>query len=99
MFSAWNAKIATSVASSARIVTGWNAGSSRLSNHSAPFARRNQARDSEPIASGITTKTSTDISSTEKGTTSPAAPATSRLTIGAKANSMTRSLIETWTSV
>ena len=44
MFSAWNAKIATSVASSATTVTGWNLVGNRWVNQSLPLWRINQAR-------------------------------------------------------
>jgi hypothetical protein len=60
MFSAWKAKMATSVRSRAMIVTGWSADRKRAENHSAPFRRINTWRLIDPAASGITTKISTE---------------------------------------
>ena len=56
-------------------------------------------RLTDPAASGITTKMITEYRSTSNGTSSPDAPVTRSLTIGAKASSMMRSLTETCTSV
>jgi hypothetical protein len=55
-FSAWNAKISTSVASSARTVIGWNLGRKRVSNQALPLWRRSKARLRLPRASGTTMK-------------------------------------------
>ena len=60
MFSAWKAKMATSVRSSAITVTGWKTGRKRSVNHSAPFLRMRTLRLIEPAASGMTTKMRTE---------------------------------------
>jgi hypothetical protein len=60
MFSAWKAKIATSVSSRAITVTGWNTGRKRSANQAAPRRRTSRTRLSEPAASGTTTKIRTE---------------------------------------
>ena len=60
MLSAWNAKIATSVSSSASTVSGWKNGRNLPSNHSTPRRRISTCRLIEPAASGITTKIRTE---------------------------------------
>ena len=99
MFSAWNAKISTSVASSASMLTGAKRGSSTCSNHARPRVRTNHCRSSTPAASGMTMKTSTEYSSTWNGTCSDEAPLTRKRTIGANSTSISRSFTETCTSV
>ncbi len=99
MFSAWKAKMNTSVASSAITVTGWKNATNFSLNHSTPLARISHARESIPAARGITTKTSTEYSSTLNGTSRSVAPDTRSLTTGANATSMMRSLTETCTRV
>ncbi len=97
-FSAWNAKISTSVSSSAKIVTGWNFGRNLCSNQSLPCDLSKSALVSQPAASGITMKTTTEVIRTLLGTTTFATPHRN-ITMGAKATSMMRSFTATCTSV
>ena len=60
MFSAWKAKMATSVSSSAMTVTGWKRARKRRWNQASPLLRMSRERLSEPAASGITTKIRTE---------------------------------------
>jgi len=60
MFPAWKAKISTSVASRAAMLTGANRGSRTCSNHSRPFVRMNHWRSRMPAASGTTMKIMTE---------------------------------------
>ena len=61
MFSAWKAKIATSVSRSAITVTGWKTGQEALRRTTRrPCRRMSTLRLIEPAASGMTTKIRTE---------------------------------------
>ena len=64
MFSAWNAKISTNVASSAAMLTGANRGRSTVSNQSRPLLRISHCRSRTPAVKGTTMNTMTEYSST-----------------------------------
>src|SRR5512141_1356901 len=90
--------MSTKVSSKAPIITGWNFGRKRVSNHSLPCDLRSAVRVSHPAANGITINTTTDVISTLAGTTTCATPHRN-ITIGANATSMIKSFTATWTSV
>ena len=64
-----------------------------------PVAPHEHSRSSTPASSGTTINTSTEVSSTLKGTVSDDAPCTRNCTIGTNSTSMMRSFTDTCTSV
>src|SRR3990172_12364107 len=98
MLSAWKAKMQISVASSARMLTGWRTETNR-SNHACPLVRIRIPLETTPAESGMTMKKMTEYSRTMNGTVREDAPRTRSVTIGANRTSMIRSLTDTCTRV